>query len=137
MAYMLLDTLADRAIAAYFQGQCSSHAQVLRQLGAILGFHGLAENGGLVGGAVENIRLGGDEELFDDAVAAFRFFGLTEHAALIERADHAHTRFRPTGIEDLSEADEALWEELDTAYFATVTDESIETALQRHAHLLP
>lgn len=133
----LLDALNDRAMAAYFQNEESEHAHVLRQVGAILAFHGLAENGGLVGGAVENIRLGMDDTLLEDAVAAFRFFRLDGHAELIERADTSYARFRPTGFEDIDADDEALWAELDDAYFATITDESIEAALRQHTDLLP
>lgn len=69
--------------------------------------------------------------LQDDAVAAFRFFGLDTHAELIERADAEYARCRPRGFVDPSSPDEALCEELDTAYFATVTDASIEAALRR------
>ena len=133
----LLETLGDRAIAAYFYGEHSDDAHLLGKIGAILGFHGLAENGGLVGGGVENIRLGDEDPLLDDAVAAFRFFGLDTHAELIERADREYARFRPMGFEDLSDADEALWEELDTSYFANVTDESIEAAQRRFPGLRP
>ncbi|MFL4477502.1 hypothetical protein ACIPUB_04390 [Paeniglutamicibacter sp. ORCA_105] len=133
----LLEALGDRAIAAYFDDEQSDNVHLMRPLGAILGFHGLAENGGLVGGAVENIRLGDEDTLLDDAVAAFRLFGLDTHAELIERADREYARFRPMGFEDLSNADEALWEELDTAYFATVTDDSIEAALRRFPGLRP
>ncbi|WP_146755293.1 hypothetical protein [Arthrobacter sp. AQ5-05] len=75
--------------------------------------------------------------LQDDAVAAFRFFGLDTHAELIERADAEYARCRPRGFVDPSSADEALWEELDTAYFATATDASIEAALHRFPGLRP
>lgn len=133
----LLELLNDRAMAAYHHGEKSEHAELLWFVGALLSFDGLAENGGLVGGAIENIRLGIDDPLVKDALSAFQRFGLTRQAALIKRADQEYARFRPTGNEDLSEQDEALWEALDQEYFEIATDQALITALHKHLHFLP
>ncbi|WP_029067729.1 hypothetical protein [Jonesia quinghaiensis] len=53
------------------------------------------------------------------------------------RGEREYARFRPHSDDDLSEADEALWDELDETFYAVATEESIEPALQKHAHLLP
>lgn len=135
-ASILLERLNDRAMAAYHQSEKSEHTELLWHVGALLSFHGLAENGGLVGGAIENIRLGIDDPLVEDALNAFDRFGLTQQAALIQRADQEYARFRPTGSEDLSEQDEALWEALDDEYFEIVTDQMLSAALHKHASLL-
>ena len=100
---------------------------------ALLSFHGLAQNGGLVGGAVEDLFHTQVDPLLADAVRAFRRFGAPAAAELVERADSAYRRFRPTGDEDLDPADEALWDELDDEYSALVTDEVVEEALLEHA----
>lgn len=128
----LLERLNDRAMAAYHQGEKSEHAESLWHVGALLSFHGLAENGGLVGGAIENIRLGVDDPLVDDALSAFHRFELNQQAALIQRADAEYARFRPTGSEDLSDQDEALWEALDNEYFEIATDQILIAALQKY-----
>lgn len=134
--FSLLERLNDRAMAAYHQGEKSEHAELLWHVGALLSFHGLAENGGLVGGAIENTRLGIDDPLVEDALSACDRFGLPQQAALIRHADQEYVRFRPTGSEDLSEQDEALWEALDDEYFELVTDTVLSAALHKHASLL-
>ncbi|PQZ95909.1 hypothetical protein CQ018_01015 [Arthrobacter sp. MYb227] len=133
----LLERLNDRAMAAYHHGEKSERAEILWHVGALLSFHGLAENGGLVGGAIENIRLGIDDPLVEDALSAFHRFGLTTQAALIQRADQEYARFRPSGSEDLSEQDEALWEALDEEYFEIATDQVLIAAVQKHLDYLP
>lgn len=133
----LLEHLNDRAMAAYHQGESAEQPEILWLVGALLSFHGLAENGGLIGGAIENIRLGIDDPLIEDALSAFQHFGLTRQAALIQRADQEYARIRPTGIEDLSADDEALWEEIDAKYFEIATDHVLIAALQKHLDFLP
>lgn len=62
--------------------------QGLRQVGAMIALLGLAENGGLFGDAVENIRPGMDDTLLDDAYFATTVdesvdAALRQHTALL------------------------------------------------------
>ncbi|MGI6877566.1 DMP19 family protein [Microbacterium sp. gxy059] len=117
-------------IDAYQRGEADSDA--LRHAGALFAFDGIAGNGGLVGGAIENCFHAGDEDtLVRDAVEAFRWYGLGDVADLIERADREYRRFRPTGGEDIDEADEKLWDELDELYEEVASDEAIESVVRR------
>ena len=125
--------ILERAMAAYHQGAVSPRAEGLRQAGALLSFDGIAKNGGLVGGGIENCFHTDDDGFLNDALAAYRWFGLGEIARLIETADREYRRFRPTGYEEISDADAALWEELDDRYFETADDEVINAALRRRS----
>jgi len=136
-----LDALAERAMDAYNLGEDSPHAPALRRVGALVMFHGIALNGGLVGGGVENCLLSGNEQHLADAVAAYRWLGLDDAADLVERATAEYRRFQPAEGTELSDEDDALWDqlwvELDEAYFALVPDHVIEVALLTRSAELP
>ncbi len=132
----LLNSLEKRALEVYCELKPSDDAEVLRHIGAMIVCVGLGGNGGFVGGVVENSARE-DDPMINHMVDAFRFFGLNEHAELMLRGEREYARFRPNGDDDLNEADEAVWDELDETFYAVVTEESIEAALQKHTHLLP
>ncbi|MDO5634712.1 MAG: hypothetical protein Q4G34_07560 [Micrococcus sp.] len=100
-------------------------------LGAAGAAAGLADNGGLMGGLVENDWHGSPDLIFThDAVAAFRFLGFDDAATLIETAADAYPRMRPGGFEELSAADEQWWEQLDEQWFALEITERLDQLAQ-------
>jgi len=124
----LLDALTERSIYAY-ERQDASALPGLHVLGAVMAVHGIAENGGLVGGAIENLFFNENLQAVDDAVAGLEWLGLADVAALVGRARSAYLRFRPTGYEELSQQDEMLWEELDASFFEIATSARLEAAV--------
>lgn len=93
-------------------------------------FAGSALNGGLVG-AIENYSETFPDEIAE-AVAGFRALGLSHVADLIDRATREYRRMRPNGCHDeISAADEALWDELDSEF-----DTHAEAVEQMTAELL-
>ncbi|MFB9377796.1 hypothetical protein ACFFKU_10980 [Kineococcus gynurae] len=126
----LLDALNDAAIRAY-ETHDAARPVGLRHLGAVLSLHGISLNGGLVGGGVENLFFDDRLDTLDDAVDGFRWLGLDDAADLVVRAREAYLRFRPTGYEELSDADAELWDELDREFFATAGQERLEAAVAR------
>lgn len=128
MGTPLLDALNVPSITAY-ELDDDTATPGLRSLGAVMALHGIAENGGLVGGGVENLfssqRLGS----VVDAAAGLRRLGLDDVADLVLRARAEYLRFRPTGHEELSAADEALWDRLDEEFFAIAPSERLEAAV--------
>lgn len=126
--HSLIDELNVRAISAY-ECEDTSVLPGLRRLGAALAVHGIAENGGLVGGAVENLFFSRRMPSIDDAVAGYRWLGLDDVATLVARARDEYLRFRPTGTEDISDQDEALWLELDEEFFRIATHDRLEAAV--------
>ena len=123
----LIDALGQRAIDAY-EREDASVLPGLRILGAVMGLHGIAENGGLVGGAVENLFFDGRLRAVDDAVAGLHWLGLADVAVLVSRARDEYLRFRPTGHEELSSEDEQLWAELDATFFEIAPSTRLEAA---------
>ena len=81
----LIEALDVRAIHAY-ERKDASVPLGLRALGAALALHGIAENGGLVGGGIENTFFSENMQSVDDTVAGFRWLGLADVAALVARA---------------------------------------------------
>ncbi|PRY12194.1 DMP19 family protein [Kineococcus rhizosphaerae] len=133
----LLDAVNVPAVLAH-QRQDASAPPGLRRLGAALALHGIAENGGLVGGAVENLFFGDRLREVDDAADGYRWLGLTDVADLVLRAREEYLRFRPTGWEELSGEDEQLWSELDSEFSAVATDDRLEAAVAgRLAEIAP
>ena len=128
MTTPLLDALDVRALVAY-QTRDGSAPAGLRLLGAALDLHGIAVNGGLVGGGVENLLAAGERRAVDDAVEGFRWLGLVDVAALVARARDEYLRFRPSGREELGAEDEELWERLDAEFFEIATAGRIEAAV--------
>jgi len=124
----LLDALNQPAIYAYERKDASALLG-LRHLGAAMALHGIAENGGLVGGAVENLFFNKNMQAVDDAAAGFRWLCLADIAALITRAREAYLRFRPTGHEELSGEDATLWDQLDASFFEIATSGRLEAAV--------
>ncbi len=124
----LLDAFNVPAISAY-ERQDAAVPPGLRRLGAALALHGIAMNGGLVGGAVESLFFNGRMHAVDDAVEGYRWLGLTDVADLILRVREEYLRFRPTGWEELSPEDERLWSELDSAFFELAADDRLEAAI--------
>lgn len=116
------------AIDAYLDGH-DAPPEVLAR-GALLSFSGIAGNGGLMG-ALDTLRATDGQQVMADAVAAMRAHDLNDLAELTERADTEFRRMRPHEDAELSEADEALWEELDEAWFALDPDGRIEQAVAR------
>ncbi|MDF9715036.1 hypothetical protein INN71_12990 [Nocardioides sp. ChNu-153] len=103
-------------------------------LGAVAVIHGLIGNGGLVG-AIENC-VETDVEYVTDGIVALRSLGLDQVADLVDRAFVEYRRMRPNSCsDDLSPADDALWEELDEAYWAVSDD--VEHAISARASALP
>lgn len=124
----LLDALNVPAITAH-ERQDATALPGLRRLGAALALHGIAENGGLVGGAVENLFFGDRLHEVHAAAEGFRWLGLSDVADLVERARDEYRRFRPTGWEELSAEDERLWGELDAEFSALAPDDRLEAAI--------
>jgi len=124
----LLDALNERSIYAY-ERRDTSELPGLRVLGAVMAVQGIAENGGLVGGAIENLFFNENLQAVDDAVAGLQWLGLADVAALVGRARLAYLRFRPTGYEELSPQDEVLWEELDASFFEIAPLARLEAAV--------
>lgn len=129
----LIDALNVRAIHAY-EREDVSVLPGLRSLGAAMALHGIAENGGLVGGGIENVFFSENMQSVDDAVAGFRWLGLSDVAALVARARDEYLRFRPTGREELSAEDAVLWEQLDAAFFEIAPSERLEAAVAARLH---
>lgn len=119
------------AIHAY-QTDDTTAPEELRVLGAVLNLHGIAMNGGLVGGGIENLFFNGDMKAVDDAIAGFRRLELHDAADLVARARDAYTRFRPTGWEELSAQDAELWHSLDEEFFVVADDARLEQAITDH-----
>ncbi|MEZ0493909.1 hypothetical protein AB2L28_16855 [Kineococcus sp. TBRC 1896] len=128
MGTPLLDALNVPAITAYEWGDDAA-TPGLRSLGAVLALHGIAENGGLVGGGVENLFFSRRLDSVDDAAAGLRWLGLDDVADLVLGARREFLRFRPTGYEELSAADEELWDRLDEEFFAIAPSERLEAAV--------
>ena len=129
----LIDALNVRAISAY-ERQDASALPGLRSLGAAMALHGIAENGGLVGGGIENIFFSENLPSIEDAVEGYRWLGLSDVAGLVARARDEYLRFRPTGWEELSDADAALWDQLDAAFFTIAPLERLEAAVAARLH---
>lgn len=121
------------AIHAY-QTDDTTAPQELRVLGAVLNLHGIAMNGGLMGGGIENpfFTGGGDFAAVDDAIAGFRRLELHDLADLVTRARDAYARFRPTGYEELSPPDAERWGDLDEEFFVIADDGRLEQAVKDH-----
>lgn len=128
MATPLIDSLNDEAIDAYLSGDQSA-PEGLRQLGAVMALHGVAENGGLVGGAIENAFFADDLGSVTDAIQGFIWLDLPDVAGLVTRARDAYLRFRPTGWDELSTDDGVLWHQLDSSYFDVATGDRLEVAV--------
>ncbi|GAA4988416.1 DMP19 family protein [Kineococcus glutinatus] len=124
----LLEVLTVRAVHAY-EVEDSSALPGLRMLGAVMGLHGIAVNGGLVGGGVENLFSNDRMHAVDDAVEGFRWLGLADVAALVARARDEYQRFRPNGWEDVSAEDASVWDEIDSSFFEIATAERLEAAV--------
>ncbi|MFC3690525.1 DMP19 family protein [Aquipuribacter hungaricus] len=124
----LLRALNEPAISAYEREDVSA-LPGLRALGAVMALHGIARNGGLVGGAIENLFVGRRGQAVDDAIDGFVWLDLDDVAELIARARDAYLLSRPTGSEDLSDDDAALWEQLDAAFFDIAPSARLEVAV--------
>ncbi|MCI2237401.1 hypothetical protein MO973_05835 [Paenibacillus sp. TRM 82003] len=129
----LIEALNVRAIDAY-EREDTTVLPGLRSLGAVLALHGIAENGGLVGGGIENIFFSERMQSVDDAIAGYRWLGLVDVAALVARARDEYLRFRPTGREELSDEDAVLWDQLDSAFFEIATLDRLEAAVAARLH---
>ena len=125
----LIEALNVRAIDAYELDDPTA-LPGLRRLGAALNLHGIAMNGGLVGGGIENLVLGSDDvQAVDDAIEGFRWLGLADVAALVSRARDEYRRFRPTGNEEISGEDAHVWEHFDSSFFEIASDDRLERAV--------
>ncbi|ABS04167.1 DMP19 family protein [Kineococcus radiotolerans] len=129
----LIDALTVRAIHAY-EREDASALPGLRSLGAVMALHGISENGGLVGGGIENRFFSENVPSIDDAVEGYRWLGLSDVAGLVARARDEYLRFRPTGREELSDADAALWDQLDSEFFRVAHLERLEAAVAARLH---
>ena len=129
----LIDALNVRAIHAY-EREDASALPGLRSLGAAMALHGISENGGLVGGGIENIFFSENMPSIDDAIEGYRWLGLGDVAGLVARARDEYLRFRPTGREELSDADAALWDQLDSEFFQIARLERLEAAVEARLH---
>lgn len=106
------------AIDAYLGGSDDVPDSV-RAYGAALSFAGIADNGGLLGGGIENCRETETVQAIADAVTAFRVFGLEAIADLVEQADAEYVRTRPGGPSTaLSAEDQKCWDAIDARWFA-------------------
>ncbi|MCK0113104.1 hypothetical protein MWU75_13215 [Ornithinimicrobium sp. F0845] len=106
--------LQQACIDAYLSGADARHENLA--YGAVLMLGGMADNGGLVGGIGE-LHITDSPRVIADGVAGLRRFVLTDVADLVERAAAEYRRMRPTGEEEISAEDEALWEKLDEEWF--------------------
>ncbi len=120
----LIDALNVGAIRAYEMGDPSA-LPGLRMLGAVMNLHGIAMNGGLVGGGIENFVANGDVQAVDDAIEGFRWLDLAD----VARARDEYLRFRPTGYEDISAEDARVWDKLDSSFYEIAPDDRLETAV--------
>lgn len=127
----LIWVLHVRAIHAYEMEDVSA-LPGLRTLGAVMALHGIAMNGGLVCGGIENLLFDDRMHAVDDAIEGFQWLGLTDIATLVTRARDEYLRFRPTGREDVSDDGALIWDQLDTTFFEIATDERLETAVSDH-----
>jgi hypothetical protein len=124
----LVTELTVRAVHAY-EVEDESVLPGFRRFGSVMALHGIAMNGGLVGGGVENLFVDDRLHAVGDAIEGFRWLGLPDVAALVARARDEYLRFRPTGWEELSDEDALVWEELDTAFLELAADERLEAAV--------
>lgn len=132
-----LDTLHGPAVEA-FEDDDAAATEGLRRLGAALAFHDRAMNGGLVGGAIETLFFADDLAHVDEAISAFHWLGMTEAAAVVDRARAEYLRFRPTGEEEISDEDARLWDALDDEFYAVADDDRLERAIEaRSREILP
>lgn len=106
--------LQQACIDAYMSGADARRENLA--YGAVLVLGGMADNGGLVAGIGE-LLVPDPPRVLVDGVAGLRRFALTDVAELVERAAAEYRRMRPTGDEEISAEDEALWEELDEEWF--------------------
>jgi hypothetical protein len=120
----LIDAVSVRAITVYERKDASA-LPGLRSLGAAMALHGIAENGGLVGGGIEDLFFSEILPSIEDAIEGYRWLGLSDVAELVTRARDEYLRFRPTGREELSDADALLWEHLDAAFSAIAPSERL------------
>jgi hypothetical protein len=120
----LIDAVSVRAITVYERKDASA-LPGLRSLGAAMALHGIAENGGLVGGGIEDLFFSEILPSIEDAIEGYRWLGLSDVAELVTRARDEYLRFRPTGREELSDADALLWEQLDAAFSAIAPSERL------------
>jgi hypothetical protein len=128
MTCPLITELNVRAIHAY-EVEDESVLPGLRRFGAVMALHGIAMNGGLVGGGVENLFSTDGMRVVDDAIEGFRWLGLADVAALVARARDEYLRFRPTGREEISDEDALIRDRLDTAFLEIAADERLEAAV--------
>lgn len=106
------------AIDAYLRRDTSFPERHLLY-GAAASFTGIADNGGLMGGGVENCRETDTAHDIAQAASAFRSFGMADVAELIERADAEYVRMRPGGaMQELFEQEERIWKALDDEWYA-------------------
>jgi hypothetical protein len=117
-----------RAIPAY-EVEDESVLPGFRRFGAVMALHGIAMNGGLVCGGVENLFCTDQLRTVHDAIEGFRWLGLTDVAALVARARDEYLRCRPTGREEVSDEDALVWEQLDDVFMEIATDERLEAAV--------
>ncbi|WP_432519886.1 DMP19 family protein [Kineococcus sp. SYSU DK006] len=129
----LIGALTVRAIHAY-EREDASILPGLRSLGAVMALHGIAENGGLVGGGIENVFFSENMPSLEDAIAGLRWLALDDVAALVVRARQEYLWFRPTGWEELSEEGTFVWDQLDSAFFEIATLDRLETAMAARLH---
>lgn len=127
-----MDDLAfqQSCIDAYLSGDGSSLPPDHLAYGAVLALAGMGDNAGLVGGIGELLVTGSDQVVVD-GVAGLRRFGLTDVADLVERAEAEHRRMRPTGDEEISAEDEALWEELDDEWFRLTAEGRLDAIAEQ------
>lgn len=123
--------LSSVAIHAY-ETEDSTAPEDLRVLGAVLNLHGIAMNGGLVGGGIENLFFNGNLKAVDDAIAGFRRLDLHDVADLVARARDAYAVFRPTGYEELTHQDAELWDKLDREFLVIAENVRLEQAVREH-----
>ncbi|QIK84075.1 hypothetical protein [Sanguibacter sp. HDW7] len=113
------------AIDAYVDRD-DSVSERFRAYGAALSFAGGADNAGLVG-AIENCLASGCVSDLEAGVAAYQLLGLEPVAALVKRAHAEYVRMRPDGpSQELAEADERFWDELDAHWFAFDVTEQLD-----------
>lgn len=127
-----MDDLASQqsCIDAYLSGDGSSLSPDQLAYGAVLALASMGDNAGLVGGIGELLVTGSDQVVVD-GVAGLRRFGLTDVADLVERAEAEHRRMRPTGDEEISAEDEALWEELDDEWFRLTAEGRLDAIAEQ------
>lgn len=119
-------SIQQAAIDAYLKRDASVTERI-RLYGAALSFTGLADNGGLLGGGIENCLEADTPEMIGDAVAGLRLVGLTEIADLIARARCEYVLMRPGGAsQELSDEADELWRKLDERWFGFATADLLD-----------